>query len=42
MKDKQKNLKIQKMKNLFLTDKRLSEVIDKLSNMKFTGGKNDK
>ncbi len=42
MKDKQKNLKIQKMKNLFLTDKRLSEVIDKLSNINFTGGKNDK
>ena len=41
MKNTQKNEKIQKIKNLFLTDKELKKVIDELSKMNLTGEKND-
>ena len=41
MKNAQKNEKIQKIKNLFLTDKTFKKVIDELSNMNLKGEKND-
>lgn len=41
MKNKQKSEKIQKIKNLFVSDKKFKKIIDKVAQSQTTGGDND-
>ena len=42
MKIEQKNQKIQKMKNLFISDKNFKKIIDQIANTQLNGGNYDK
>jgi hypothetical protein len=42
MKSPQKNEKIQKIKNLFVSEKDFKKIIDQVSNIQLNGGNNDK
>lgn len=42
MKSKQKNEKIQKLKNLFISDKEFKKIINYVANSQFKGGNNEK
>ena len=41
MKNKQKIEKIQKIKNLFISDKEFKKIIDKVADSQLKGGNND-